>query len=441
MEDKTPDSIEKIRQQFDSAPYPRIPLEDYPRHPKLLSVHSLATPYYLRYQKVADTQGKVILDAGCGSGYKSLALAVANPGSQIVGIDLSEESVKLAKQRLQYHGFSNVEFYVLAIEDLPSFGREFDYINSDEVLYLLPDPSTGLRAMKSVLKPEGIIRTNLHSSLQRKNYFTAQKVFKMMGLMDENPGELEIDLVREMMEALKDDVLLKAHTWRPEHKDHQQWYLMNYLFQGDTGYTIPEMFAALKAADLEFITMVAWPQWELMNLFKEPDDLPVFLAMSLPILSVQERLHLYELLNPVRRLLDFWCGHPNSAAIPMPLADWTDEHWAEAMVYLHPNLKVPEVKQEMLTCITNITPFEIAQYLPFAKESALLMDSTVASCVVPLWDGPQSMLSLTERWCQVRPVHPVTLEPTDQQAAFETVKQMLTSLEQIGFVLLELPPE
>jgi len=46
---------------------------------------------------------------------------------------------------------------------------------------------------------------------------------------------------------------------------------MNYLLQGDKGFTITELFAALKAADLEFISMVNWRQWDLMDLFKEKD--------------------------------------------------------------------------------------------------------------------------------------------------------------------------
>lgn len=439
MDNKISNSIDKIRQQFDSAPYPRIPLERLPQDPKVLYIHNLATPYYLKYQKVVDSQNKTILDAGCGSGFKSLALAIANPGAQIVGIDLSEESVKLAKQRLQYHGKQNAEFHVISLEDLPSLGREFDYINCDEVLYLVPDPSAGLRAMKAVLKPEGIIRTNLHSSLQRQNYFKAQQVFKKMGLMDENPGEFEIDLVREMMEALKDDVSLKTHTWRPEHKDNPEWYMMNYLFQGDKGYTIPEMFAALKAAELEFISMVRWPEWEVTDLFKESENLPLFLGMSLPSLSVEDRLHLYELLNPVYRLLDFWCGQPNSFTAPIPVAEWTDTDWQGARVYMHPSLQVPEIKEEMLACVTQSQSFEIANYLPFTKESNLLMDSMVASCLVPLLEGCESMQSLVQRWLKIRPVDPPTLEPTTPQAAFETIKQMLTTLEQIGFVLLERP--
>ena len=107
----------KIRQQFDVVTYPRVPVEKSPKDDyELLYIHNLVTPYYLRNQKVINTEGKVILDAGCGSGYKALVLAEANPGAKIVGIDISEKSVELARKRLQYHGFDNAEFHVLPIE-------------------------------------------------------------------------------------------------------------------------------------------------------------------------------------------------------------------------------------------------------------------------------------------------------------------------------------
>ena len=84
----------KIRQQFDAVTYPRVPVENSPQNEyELLFLHNLITPYYLRNQKVIETKGKVILDAGCGSGYKALVLAMANPGAQIVGIDISEKSL------------------------------------------------------------------------------------------------------------------------------------------------------------------------------------------------------------------------------------------------------------------------------------------------------------------------------------------------------------
>ena len=108
MTSSASDLLDKIRQQFDASPYPRVPLDQSPKNnPNLLYIHNLMTPYYLRNQKVIETKGKVILDAGCGAGYKSLVLAEANPGAKFVGVDISKESIKLARQRLEHHGFYN----------------------------------------------------------------------------------------------------------------------------------------------------------------------------------------------------------------------------------------------------------------------------------------------------------------------------------------------
>ena len=239
MDHQNLELIENIRQQFDNTPYPRVPLEYSPKDDsELLYLHNLVTAYYFRNRRVINTEGKLILDAGCGTGYKSLLLAIANPGAKIVGIDLSEESVKLAEQRLQYHGVANAEFYALKIEELPSLGLQFDYINADEVLYLLPDPVAGLQAMKSVLATDGIIRTNLHSSNARAGIFRAQAAFKTMGLMNGTPGELEIEIVRETMEALQDEIWIKAVSWNADRAKDEGWILSNYLLLGDKGCSV-----------------------------------------------------------------------------------------------------------------------------------------------------------------------------------------------------------
>ncbi len=430
--------IENIRQQFDNTPYPRIPLEESPKdNSELLYLHNLVTAYYFRNRKVINTSGKVILDAGCGTGYKSLVLALANPGAKIVGIDLSAESVKLAEQRLQYHGVVNAEFYALKIEDLPTLGLQFDYINADEVLYLLPDAIAGLQAMKSVLTPDGIIRTNLHSANGRAGVFRGQAVFKAMGLMDGSPGDLEIEIVRETMEALEDGVGLKAFTWNSDRAQNESWIMANYLLVGDKGSTIPEVFAMLRSADLEFINMVAWRRWELMDLFKDADDLPPFLAMSLPEASLEERLHLFDLLHPLHRLFDFWCGNPDQAQDFVPVAEWTTADWREARVHLHPQLRTSQIREDLSNCIESETAFEISRYIIVPTLAPVAIDSTIAACLLPLWDGPQSAVSLVQKWLQIRAEAAVNLEPAALETAFEEVKKLLTKLEVFLYVLLE----
>ncbi|MEZ2240844.1 class I SAM-dependent methyltransferase [Microcoleus sp.] len=430
--------IENIRQQFDNTPFPRIPLEQSPKdNSELLYLHNLVTAYYFRNRKVINTSGKVILDAGCGTGYKSLVLALANPGAKIVGIDLSEESVKLAEQRLQYHGVANAEFYALKIEYLPTLGLKFDYINADEVLYLLPDAIAGLQAMKSVLKPDGIIRTNLHSANGRAGVFRAQAAFKAMGLMDGSPGELEIEIVRETMEALRDEIWIKAAGWNADFAQDEGWIMVNYLFVGDKGCSIPEVFAMLRGADLEFISMVAWRRWDLMDLFKDADDLPPFLAMSLPEASVEERLHLFDLLHPLHRLFDFWCGNPHQAQDFVPVAEWTEAQWREARVHLHPQLRTSQIREDLTNCIESETAFEISRYIIVPTLVAVAIESTMAACLLPLWDGPQSMVSLVEQWLQIGSQMGVNLEPVSEQTAFEEVKELLSGLEVFLYLLLE----
>jgi len=438
MDKKDSDLANKIRQQFNTVPYPINPIEKSPSDEVIcLYTHNIINPFYVRSKKAIQTEDKVILDAGCGSGYTTVALAQANPGARVVGIDFSEESVDIARKRLDYHGCNSTEVHALSIEELPKIGKEFDYINCDEVLYLLPEPILGLQAMKSVLKPGGIIRANLHSSLQRSHYYRAQKIFKLMGLMDGNLQDLETEIVWETMRALKEQVLLKRQTWAPEYDNNKELTRVNHLLQGDKGYTIPEMFSALEAAGLEFISLVNWRQWELMDLFKDPENLPVFLGVSLPETSIEERLHLYELFNPVHRLLDFWCGHPNQTQPFLPVAEWALSDWQEAKVHLHPQLKTVAVKEELVRCLTQLHPFEISKYLPITGKQ-ITVESILAACLLPpLLESAQSMQSLVKRWQTLRPVHPLTLEQTTEDEAMEVLSQTLAGLEDAGYVLLE----
>ncbi|MCU0567940.1 MAG: class I SAM-dependent methyltransferase [Oculatellaceae cyanobacterium Prado106] len=432
--------IDKIRQQFDHAPYPRVPLDLSPQsHVSDLYLHNLVTSYYLKYRQVIQTEGKVILDAGCGSGYKSLMLAIANPGAKIVGIDLSDGSVQLARQRIQHHNLPNCEFHTLLIDDLPQLGLEFDYINCDEVLYLIPDPVAALQSFKAVLKPQGIIRANLHSAYQRADYFRAQALFKLLGLMDESPKDLEHEMVVATMNALIDTANLKMSTWSPSIANpatRDEQIAANHLLVGDRGFIIPEMFEMLRASRLEFLSMVEWRSWDIVELFKDPDNLPDLWNMSLAYASPEEKLRLFELIHPVHRLLDFWCTHDDSDN-GLSVDDWSDEDWHHATVNLHPQLCTEEVRAEAVNCIEQGQGFEISRTIRVVALGPIILDGSLTACLLPLWEGAQPIQALVDRYRQIRPVNPVTLEPVSQTDAFQAVKQCLNRLDAFLYVLLD----
>jgi len=437
------ESIEQIRRQFDFGPYPQVPLEKSPKDDKNsnnLFIHNLVTPYYLKHQKVANTKDKVILDAGCGSGYKALALAEANPGAKIVGIDLSSNSIDLAKKRLDYHGFENAEFYTLGIEDLPSLGLQFDYINCDEVLYLTDDPAVALKAMKETLTAEGIIRGNLHSLYQRAGIYRMQEVFNLMGLMDDNPEDMEIEAAVETMKALKDGVQGKAQTWNSkqyEGENQKGAVLANYLLLRDKGYTIPQLFNFLQKANLEFISMVNWRMWEVLDLFEDPDNLPWFLEMGFSNLSIKERLHFFELLNPIHRLLDFWCTRYGLTTSAKPVSAWEKEDWEKALVHFHPQLTKEQVKNDLIECVNQKRSFEISKFIPLPTTKPIMVESKVAASLLPLFESPISFTDLVKRFLIIEPVNPVTLESKDWENAFAQMQKEVKKLEAFLYVLLE----
>ncbi len=430
--------LAKIRAQFDRAPYPRSSLDAKPLSLTLYK-HCLVTAYYRRYQKLVDTEGKRILDVGCGSGFGMLALALANPGATLLGVDLSPASIDLAQKRMEHHGFGDrCRFEILKLEDLDQLLPEkFDYINCDELLYLQPDPSVGLAAMKAVLGDKGIIRTNLHSELQRTYFFRAQKLAHLMGLMDGNPGEMEVEVVRELFESLGDATALKKQTWRPENTHKEEYYMMNYLFQGDRGFSIPDMFDCVERAALDWGSMTDWQGWFVEDLLKDPDDMPAFLAMGLAMASEVEKLEVYDLLTSEHRLLDFWCGHPNADVDYLPTEEWEPHHWQTARIALNPQINTDEFKRGLSDAVVNFRDLHMRKFFNVFWGMETVSGAIVIG-LLPLLDGPKTFTQLVDYWQEVCPVDPVSLEPAAAEQAEAPLRYMLGELAKWGYILAEL---
>ncbi len=428
---------EQLKQQYEQIPYPNIEIEHSVKKAyEKLYIDNLVTSYYLRNQQVIDPKDKLILDVGCGSGYTTLILAEANPDARIVAFDFSQKSLEVAQKRLNYHGFQNAEFHLISLDDVNTLGLQFDYIQCSDILYLLDDLVGGLKTLKSVLKPTGILRGNLHSKYQRRNHYLAQKACKLMGLMDDTPSELDIEFIREFMNALKDNTMTKRVTWNADLQQNDLSVLMNYLIVNDQGYTIPEMFEALNQADLEFISMTNWREWELKTLFKQPDNLPDGVEYCLNEASQQEKLALYELLNPIHRLLDFWCGHPDTGINFTPVSEWENTDWENAKIYLHPQLKDEPWQNQIISEIQQYHPIVICPYLNMGG-GTLTLESNIVSVLLPLWDAPQTLAFLVKRWLILNPIDPISLEPISVEDATNKVKSIVTILEDWGYILLQ----
>jgi ubiquinone/menaquinone biosynthesis C-methylase UbiE len=102
-------------------------------------------------------QGSKVLEVGCGIGAQTITLARNSPGAHIVSIDISEESLALAEDRISAAGIHNVDFKHADIYKLPFNRKSFDHVFVCFVLEHIHDPSVALKLLKDVLKSSGTI--------------------------------------------------------------------------------------------------------------------------------------------------------------------------------------------------------------------------------------------------------------------------------------------
>ena len=100
--------------------------------------------------------GEAILDLGCGAGFDAfIAAQLVGPAGRVVGIDLTSEMLAMAEAGLKEAEFSNVEFRLAQVEDLPFPEESFDVALSNGVLNLIPDKPRALSEVFRVLRPGG----------------------------------------------------------------------------------------------------------------------------------------------------------------------------------------------------------------------------------------------------------------------------------------------
>lgn len=111
-------------------------------------------PLRLEYiDQIAGLNGKKVLDVGCGGGI--LAEAMAGKQAEVVGIDMGETNLAVAKLHLLESGL-NVDYRHITVEDLADQEPEsYDVVTCMEMLEHVPDPTSIITACAKLTKPGG----------------------------------------------------------------------------------------------------------------------------------------------------------------------------------------------------------------------------------------------------------------------------------------------
>ena len=101
-------------------------------------------------------EGEVVLDLGSGAGFDSFLASkkVGNTG-KIIGIDMTEEMVNKARAISEKNGYTNVEFRLGDIENLPVESSSIDVVISNCAINLAPNKTKVFKEAHRVLKKNG----------------------------------------------------------------------------------------------------------------------------------------------------------------------------------------------------------------------------------------------------------------------------------------------
>ena len=100
--------------------------------------------------------GEVVVDLGAGSGFDCLLAAKqVGPTGRVIGVDMTHEMLKRARENAAKVGAANVEFRLGEIEHLPIADNTADVILSNCVINLVPDKAQVFREAFRVLKSGG----------------------------------------------------------------------------------------------------------------------------------------------------------------------------------------------------------------------------------------------------------------------------------------------
>jgi ubiquinone/menaquinone biosynthesis C-methylase UbiE len=98
-----------------------------------------------------------LLDVGCGPGTITADLATRLKEGTVIGIDLSEEVVALAREQHLASSGVDLSFRTGDVYSLDFADATFDVVYAHQVLQHLSRPVEALEEMRRVLKPEGLL--------------------------------------------------------------------------------------------------------------------------------------------------------------------------------------------------------------------------------------------------------------------------------------------
>lgn len=281
--------LDEVRAQYEALPYPpRDPREEALRLIIGTPSHILEVNHYLFSGRLNFARPFRVLVAGGGTGDACIMLAQQLvdrrcPG-EVVYLDLSTASRAICEARAKARGLRNINFITGSLLDLPTMPiGQFDYIDCTGVLHHLPDPAAGMKALASVLQPDGGIGVMLYGQYGRTGVYPLQEMLRTLAPRS-MPITDRIAMAKRLIRFLPTTNLFRRNPYLNDHVTAGDAGLYDLLLHSiDRAYTVPEIATMADDAGLRVVAFLEPVRYEPATYMSDP--VIARQASSLPLIE------------------------------------------------------------------------------------------------------------------------------------------------------------
>jgi len=212
---------------------------------------------------------KNVLEVGCGTGQLSIYFSIG-ANNNIVGLDPTIESLKLAKNFSDKNNITNIKFVNADIFDDVLSDNYFDLIWCNGVLHHTKDPYGAFEILVKSLKKEGYVLIGLYNKIGRLRTIFRRYIFKFFG--------------RKILDKI--DPTLRNLKFDEDEKN--AWIKDQYTHPIESLHTIDEVLSWFDKNNITFISSIPSTDfdYDYNDIFKKKSPGTFFSRMFNQILMI-----------------------------------------------------------------------------------------------------------------------------------------------------------
>ncbi|MCF6178004.1 MAG: class I SAM-dependent methyltransferase [Geopsychrobacter sp.] len=218
----------------------------------------------------APTKQLHALDAGCGRGLGLIGAAVLQPEVRFLGADINQVGLADAQHNAAARGLKNiglVQADLMTLEGIEIPPGGFDVIYSSGVLHHLSDPATGLKNLRQILAPQGVISLMLYGSYGRQALYRLVESIDLLAPKEQSIGQ-RLPAARLLAQAAEQTIFTQ-NFWSSTAQVNEVEFVDRCLNVNETSYTIETLCQLLDNAQMKIVRWTEPDDWSVSKLFHD----------------------------------------------------------------------------------------------------------------------------------------------------------------------------